>query len=101
MRAVSSVKALTELTFNGATGTDRQFVQDNHSRSAKGVLYGLHYQIQQPRASWCAWCARAVFDVAVDISQILAHVWEVGKVELTQERKSQANVGSWICAWFW
>jgi dTDP-4-dehydrorhamnose 3,5-epimerase len=44
-----------------------EFVQDNHSRSQRGVLRGLHYQLPpHPRASWCAWCG-AVFDVAVDI----------------------------------
>jgi len=39
--------------FAQATGLDADFVQDNHSRSAQGVLRGLHYQIRQPRASWC------------------------------------------------
>lgn len=38
--------------FEAATGLKRNFVQDNHSRSQKGVLRGLHYQLEHTRASW-------------------------------------------------
>jgi dTDP-4-dehydrorhamnose 3,5-epimerase len=53
--------------FAQATGTDVQFVQDNHSKSAKGVLRGLHYQSEQPQGKLVRVTAGAVFDVAVDI----------------------------------
>ena len=53
--------------FLEATGLDVDFVQDNHSRSAQGVLRGLHYQIQQPQGKLVRVVAGAVFDVAVDI----------------------------------
>ena len=53
--------------FCAATGLDVDFVQDNHSRSAQGVLRGLHYQIQQPQGKLVRVTAGAVFDVAVDI----------------------------------
>ncbi len=53
--------------FAQATGTDVQFVQDNHSKSAKGVLRGLHFQSQQPQGKLVRVTAGAVFDVAVDI----------------------------------
>ena len=42
-------ESFNQKAFNAATGTDHQFVQDNHSRSTKGVLRGLHYQSQQPQ----------------------------------------------------
>lgn len=53
--------------FQEASGLDVDFVQDNHSRSAQGVLRGLHYQIQQPQGKLVRVVAGAVFDVAVDI----------------------------------
>lgn len=53
--------------FQQATGLDVDFVQDNHSRSAQGVLRGLHYQIQQPQGKLVRVTTGAVFDVAVDI----------------------------------
>jgi len=53
--------------FAQATGADVQFVQDNHSKSAKDVLRGLHYQSEQPQGKLVRVTAGAVFDVAVDI----------------------------------
>lgn len=53
--------------FAEATGVDVDFVQDNHSRSRKGVLRGLHYQVQQPQGKLVRVVSGAVFDVAVDI----------------------------------
>jgi dTDP-4-dehydrorhamnose 3,5-epimerase len=53
--------------FRTATGLDVQFVQDNHSRSAKGVLRGLHYQIQHPQGKLVRVTQGEVFDVAVDL----------------------------------
>lgn len=53
--------------FAQATGLDVTFVQDNHSRSAQGVLRGLHYQLQQPQGKLVRVVRGAVFDVAVDI----------------------------------
>ena len=51
------------------TGLQTTFVQDNHSRSEKNVLRGLHYQIQQPQGKLVRVIRGAVFDVAVDIRQ--------------------------------
>jgi dTDP-4-dehydrorhamnose 3,5-epimerase len=48
-------------------GVDATFVQDNHSSSSKGVLRGLHYQIQKPQGKLVRVIAGAVYDVAVDI----------------------------------
>ena len=53
--------------FREATGLDPAFVQDNHSRSVRNVLRGLHYQIRQPQGKLVRVVAGAVFDVAVDL----------------------------------
>ena len=50
-----------------AGGIDARFVQDNHSRSARNILRGLHYQIQQPQGKLVRVATGAVFDVAVDV----------------------------------
>ena len=60
-------ESFNQKAFNDATGTNHQFVQDNHSRSAQGVLRGLHYQIQQPQGKLVRVVRGAVIDVAVDI----------------------------------
>ena len=54
-------------SFAQATGLDIDFVQDNHSRSRRGVLRGLHYQLRQPQGKLVRVTHGAVFDVAVDI----------------------------------
>jgi dTDP-4-dehydrorhamnose 3,5-epimerase len=66
-----------ERDFAGA-GVDATFVQDNHSRSARNVLRGLHYQIQHAQGKLVRVCAGEVFDVAVDI------------------RKSSPSFGRWV-----
>src|SRR5690554_3990493 len=53
--------------FEAATGLRRNFVQDNHSKSQRGVLRGLHYQIQQSQGKLVRVVAGEVFDVAVDL----------------------------------
>jgi dTDP-4-dehydrorhamnose 3,5-epimerase len=65
-------------TFRDATGLDLDFVQDNHSRSGRGVLRGLHYQLQQPQGKLVRVVRGAVFDVAVDV------------------RKSSPTFGKWV-----
>jgi dTDP-4-dehydrorhamnose 3,5-epimerase len=54
-------------------GLDMPFVQDNHSRSAKGVLRGLHYQLTNPQGKLVRVTQGAVFDVAVDIRRSSPH----------------------------
>ena len=71
------------------TGVQRNFVQDNHSRSRRGVLRGLHYQIQQPQGKLVRVVVGEVFDVAVDLrrSSPTFGKW-VGEI-LTAENKKQ------------
>ncbi len=64
--------------FAHATGLSVEFVQDNHSKSAQGVLRGLHYQIQHPQGKLVRVVQGEVFDVAVDL------------------RKRSATFGQWV-----
>lgn len=75
--------------FEEATGLKRDFVQDNHSRSAKNVLRGLHYQIQQPQGKLVRVVAGKVFDVAVDIRRSSPNFGKWVGVELSAENKRQ------------
>ena len=60
-------ESFNQARFEEALGKSVQFVQDNHSRSAKHVLRGLHYQIQQPQGKLVRVVQGEVFDVAVDL----------------------------------
>ncbi len=71
-------ESYNERVFQQATGVVPNFVQDNHSRSVKGVLRGLHYQIKQTQGKLVRVLAGEVFDVAVDI------------------RKSSPTYGRWV-----
>ena len=74
------LESFNQRAFDEATGTRHQFVQDNHSRSGRGVLRGLHYQIQNPQGKLVRVVNGAVFDVAVDM------------------RKSSPTFGQWVGA---
>ena len=71
-------ESFNERVFRERTGLDVRFVQDNHSRSAKHVLRGLHYQIRQPQGKLVRVVAGEVFDVAVDL------------------RRSSPTFGKWV-----
>lgn len=73
--------------FAALTGCDVDFVQDNHSRSAKGVLRGLHYQIQHPQAKLVRVTNGAVLDVAVDIRKSSPTFGKHFSLELSAENK--------------
>ncbi|HIG65227.1 MAG TPA: dTDP-4-dehydrorhamnose 3,5-epimerase [Methyloprofundus sp.] len=82
-------ESFNQQAFNNATGLDVQFVQDNHSRSAKGVLRGLHYQIQQPQGKLVRVTRGAVFDVAVDLRQSSPTFGQWEGVELSADSHRQ------------
>ena len=71
-------ESFNEQKFKSLTGTDYIFVQDNHSRSIKNVLRGLHYQINQPQGKLVRVITGEVYDVAVDL------------------RKSSPTFGKWV-----
>jgi dTDP-4-dehydrorhamnose 3,5-epimerase len=71
-------ESFNQRQWEAATGLTRAFVQDNHSRSVKGVLRGLHYQIEQPQGKLVRCAVGEVYDVAVDL------------------RKSSPTFGKWV-----
>ena len=83
------LESFNQKAFNAATGTDHQFVQDNHSRSTKGVLRGLHYQSQQPQGKLVRVVQGAVFDVAVDIRRSSPTFGQWVGVELSADNHRQ------------
>ncbi len=75
--------------FAQATGLNVSFVQDNHSKSAKNVLRGLHYQIQQAQGKLVRVTQGEVFDVAVDIRQSSPTFGQWVSAHLSAENKRQ------------
>lgn len=83
-------ESYSEQDFQQATGLDVKFVQDNHSRSSKGVLRGLHYQLPPHAQGKLVRCVRgAVFDVAVDIRQSSPTFGQWAGVELSEDNHRQ------------
>jgi dTDP-4-dehydrorhamnose 3,5-epimerase len=82
-------ESFNQNAFNEATGLDVTFVQDNHSRSGKGVLRGLHYQLQQPQGKLVRVVRGAVFDVAVDIRRTSPTFGNWVGVELSEDNHRQ------------
>lgn len=78
-----------QAAFTGATGLDLFFLQDNHSRSAQGVLRGLHYQIRQPQGKLVSVVCGAVFTVAVDLRRSSATFAQWVSAELTEDNHHQ------------
>jgi dTDP-4-dehydrorhamnose 3,5-epimerase len=68
-------------------GLDLQFVQDNHSRSARGVLRGIHYQLTRPQGKLVRVTAGRVFDVAVDLRRSSPRFGRWAGAELSAENK--------------
>ena len=82
-------ESFNEKAFLDATGTETKFVQDNHSKSAKNVLRGLHYQIQQPQGKLVRVAMGEVFDVAVDLRRNSEYFGQWVSVHLSAENKRQ------------
>jgi dTDP-4-dehydrorhamnose 3,5-epimerase len=83
------LESWNEKTFQEATGLDVHFVQDNHSRSQKGVLRGLHYQLKQPQEKLVRVTQGRVLDVAVDLRQSSPTFGQHVTVELSDENHKQ------------
>jgi dTDP-4-dehydrorhamnose 3,5-epimerase len=83
------LESYNEKVFREATGLAPAFVQDNHSRSARGVLRGLHYQLRQPQGKLVRVVRGAVFDVAVDVRRSSASFGKWVGVELSEDNQRQ------------
>ncbi|MCA9639938.1 MAG: dTDP-4-dehydrorhamnose 3,5-epimerase [Myxococcales bacterium] len=75
--------------FAEATGVTLPFVQDNHSRSRRGVLRGLHYQVEHPQGKLVHVVQGSVFDVAVDVRRSSPTFGAWVGVELSEANKKQ------------
>ncbi len=89
-------ESFNQKIFAEKTGVEDAFVQDNHSRSIKGVLRGLHYQIQQAQGKLVRVVVGEVFDVAVDIRKNSPTFGEWVGCILSEENKRQF----WVPAGF-
>jgi dTDP-4-dehydrorhamnose 3,5-epimerase len=89
-------ESFNQKNFCQAIGIDVDFVQDNHSRSVKGVLRGLHYQVHQPQGKLVRVVRGAVFDVAVDIRKSSPTFGQWVGTELTEDNYRQM----WVPAGF-
>lgn len=82
-------ESFNERRWRELTGVDITFVQHNHSRSTRGVLRGLHYQIQQPQGKLVRVVVGEVFDVAVDIRRSSPSFGKWFGTTLSAENKRQ------------
>ena len=82
-------ESYNEQAFARATGLSLNFVQDNHSRSARGVLRGLHYQIKKPQGKLVRVVRGSVFDVAVDLRRSSPTFGRWVGVELSESNHRQ------------
>lgn len=83
------LESFNQRAFNAATGTGLSFVQDNHSRSTKGVLRGLHFQVSQPQGKLVRVVRGSVFDVAVDIRRASPTFGHWAGLELNEDDPRQ------------
>ena len=82
-------ESFNQKAFQAATGVNSNFVQDNHSRSVRGVLRGLHYQIRQPQGKLVRVVRGSAYDVAVDIRKSSPTFGKWVGVELSEENQLQ------------
>jgi dTDP-4-dehydrorhamnose 3,5-epimerase len=82
-------ESFNERDFFKSTGIKTNFVQDNHSQSSRGVLRGLHYQLEQTQGKLVRVIRGSVFDVAVDLRQSSKTYGAWVGIELSAENKKQ------------
>jgi dTDP-4-dehydrorhamnose 3,5-epimerase len=82
-------ESFNDKDFSAAVGQQVKFIQDNHSFSKKGVLRGLHYQMEQAQGKLVRVCRGSIFDVVVDLRQSSKTYGQWMGVELSAENKKQ------------
>lgn len=82
-------ESFNQRAFEQATGLQRDFVQDNHSKSSRNVLRGLHYQIRQPQGKLVRVVQGEVYDVAVDLRKSSLTFGQWTGVRLSADNKRQ------------
>lgn len=83
------LESFNQREFAAQTGVTLPFVQDNHSRSSRGVLRGLHYQLKQPQGKLVRVVRGRVFDVAVDMRRSSPSFGRWAGVELSEDNHRQ------------
>ncbi len=97
-------ESFNQRDFLSLTGIDAVFVQDNHSRSMKDVLRGLHYQVRQPQGKLVRVVTGEIFDVAVDLRRSSPSFGQWAGVHLSAENKKMLWVppgfahGFYVCS---
>ncbi|HEX4857695.1 MAG TPA: dTDP-4-dehydrorhamnose 3,5-epimerase [Usitatibacteraceae bacterium] len=89
-------ESFNERAFNAALGAEVRFVQDNHSKSLRGVLRGLHYQVEQAQGKLVRCVVGEVFDVAVDLRRSSASFGRHVALRLSAQNKRML----WVPAGF-
>lgn len=83
------LESWNERDFRASTGILNPFVQDNHSRSTRGVLRGIHYQLETPQGKLVRVVAGSVLNVAVDLRRSSRHFGKWVAIELSGDRHTQ------------
>ena len=90
------LESFNKRVFEEATGWSGEFVQDNHSRSSRGVLRGLHFQMVQPQGKLVRVVRGSIYDVVVDVRRSSPHFGRWAGVTLTDREHTQL----WVPAGF-
>jgi len=95
------MESFNQAGWEKSTGLNTTFVQDNHSRSSKGVLRGLHYQVKQPQGKLIRVVQGEIFDVAVDLRRTSQTFGKWTGVVLSADNKRQLWVPEGFAHGFW
>ena len=93
-------ESYNQKVFDEMAGSHVEFVQDNQSRSTKGVLRGLHYQIQQAQGKAGPCAGRRHLRCGGGYPPWLAHLWQVGRLHPVGREQAHGLDSARLCPWF-